>query len=553
VFRCLADHREQHGDRWLGALIVSMTRSTEDLLAVYVLARDPGLLLDGDQGRWCPLEVVPLFETIEDLRRAPEILDTYLRHPVVRASLRRRQQAEGAPEPVQQVMIGYSDSGKDGGIVRSFWSLYEAQRRLAEVGREHGVTVRFFHGRGGTIGRGAGPTHRFVKALPPHTVAADLRLTEQGESIAQTYANRVTAAHHLELLAAGTLRRHLEDTAGRTSPNTSGRPAPWPTSTADHSSRRAPRSPPACAPATRPSCGFTPCRSTCCSAGGPPGRQPDRARRPTCCPTCCSRSTPSPPASAPPGSLAATLDVVHGGETVGTPPPSTWRPQKPGAPMFALTLSLAFAAQPNHDGTVYPDYPDPLEVFVPSVPMGIFQTCADNGLNAVAALPSEDGHYNATRIESLTPYVLDMIGYQLWEATWTWTDASADCLPLAHDLVLFKGPAGAPPPANPVELLRVTMTSPTASWTYHPTGDTIHGYEHVLSSGITVKPGEELWMAIEMVRPSDDAVCQVLCTQAEGAGYNTYWSNATGPAYSWDPLENWYFDDDAEYRAEIRR
>jgi len=218
VYRYLAEHREKHGDAGLGALIVSMTRNAEDLLAVYVLARDSGLLLDGEKGRWCPLEVVPLFETIDDLERAPDILDTYLRHPVVRTSLRERQERDGAPEPVQQVMIGYSDSGKDGGIVRSFWSLYAAQRRLASVGRSHGVRVRFFHGRGGTIGRGSGPTHRFLKALPPHTSAGDVRLTEQGESIAQKYANRVTAAHHLELLAAGTLRRTLEDVAGRGDP-----------------------------------------------------------------------------------------------------------------------------------------------------------------------------------------------------------------------------------------------------------------------------------------------------------------------------------------------
>ena len=218
AYRCLAQARDAHGAAGLGALIVSMTRTAEDLLAVYVLARDAGLLIDDEHGRWCPLEVVPLFETIGDLQRAPQILDTYLSHPIVQTSLRRRQAAEGTEQPVQQVMIGYSDSSKDGGIVRSFWSLYEGQHRLAAVGREHGVTVRFFHGRGGTIGRGSGPTHRFLKALPPHTSACDVRLTEQGESIAQKYANRVTAAHHLELLAAGTLRRTLEDAADRTDP-----------------------------------------------------------------------------------------------------------------------------------------------------------------------------------------------------------------------------------------------------------------------------------------------------------------------------------------------
>lgn len=218
VYQRLADHRRQHGDAGLGALIVSMTRSLEDLLAVYVLARDGGLLLESEDGRWSPLEVVPLFETIDDLERAPGILDAYLSHPIVRNSLLKRQEARKMSEPVQQVMIGYSDSCKDGGIVCSFWSLYQGQRRLAEVGRKHGVRIRFFHGRGGTIGRGAGPTHRFVKALPTLTAAGDLRLTEQGESIAQNYANRVTASHHLELLAACTLYATAADKAGRKDP-----------------------------------------------------------------------------------------------------------------------------------------------------------------------------------------------------------------------------------------------------------------------------------------------------------------------------------------------
>jgi phosphoenolpyruvate carboxylase len=104
---------------------------------------------------------------------------------------------------VQQVMIGYSDSGKDGGLVSSFWALHRAQAALTEVGQRHGVRIRFFHGRGGTIGRGAGPTHRFLRAMPAGALGGDLRLTEQGETISQRYANRVTAAHHLELLSAG--------------------------------------------------------------------------------------------------------------------------------------------------------------------------------------------------------------------------------------------------------------------------------------------------------------------------------------------------------------
>ncbi|HMO05927.1 MAG TPA: phosphoenolpyruvate carboxylase [Kiritimatiellia bacterium] len=216
VYQVLARHRARYGSEGLGALIISMTRSVEDLLAVYVLARDSGLLERDGQGVFCPLEVVPLFETIEDLRRAPGIIEEYLSHHVVQRSLAFRAGPRG--ERVLQVMIGYSDSGKDGGIVASTWSLNRVQCQLAEVAVRHGVRIRFFHGRGGTIGRGAGPTHRFVRALPPGTIGSDLRLTEQGETISQKYANVVTAAHHLELLTAGIFSASVADLAGRSDP-----------------------------------------------------------------------------------------------------------------------------------------------------------------------------------------------------------------------------------------------------------------------------------------------------------------------------------------------
>ena len=218
VHRVVRDHRARYGDDGLGAFIVSMTRGPADLFAVLVLARDAGLLHRTEDGPACPLPVVPLFETIDDLHHAAATLDAFLAEPVVRRSLDLQARARGEPTAVQQVMIGYSDSGKDGGFTASFWGLYRAQSALAEVGRRHGVRVRFFHGRGGTIGRGAGPTHRFLQALPPGVLEGDLRLTEQGETIAQKYANRVTAAHHLELLLAGTLRVSLRDRAGHRDP-----------------------------------------------------------------------------------------------------------------------------------------------------------------------------------------------------------------------------------------------------------------------------------------------------------------------------------------------
>ena len=202
-YAVLYQHIERFGHRGIGSLIVSMTRSLSDLLVVYLLAREAGLTEMTDQGMVCKLPVVPLLETILDLENGPQILDDFLQHPVTRNSLAYRRELESM-DAVQQVMIGYSDSNKDGGILASLWSLNVAQRSLAEVGRKHGVRIRFFHGRGGTISRGAGPTHRFIAGLPAATIQGDMRLTEQGEMIAQKYANPYTALYNLELLQAGT-------------------------------------------------------------------------------------------------------------------------------------------------------------------------------------------------------------------------------------------------------------------------------------------------------------------------------------------------------------
>ncbi|SEA95795.1 phosphoenolpyruvate carboxylase [Rubrimonas cliftonensis] len=210
LMKVLRDHAATCGDEGLGAYIVSMTRSAADLFAVLLFAREAGMMRESADGPWMPLPIAPLLETIEDLQNGPAILEAFLDEPLVRRSLRRQADAAGLDAPVQQVMVGYSDSGKDGGIVASVWSLYRAQSAIAEAGARRGVRIRFFHGRGGTIGRGAGPTHRFLRALPPGAVAGDLRLTEQGETISQKYANRVTAAHQLELLMAGALGASLE-------------------------------------------------------------------------------------------------------------------------------------------------------------------------------------------------------------------------------------------------------------------------------------------------------------------------------------------------------
>jgi phosphoenolpyruvate carboxylase len=214
-YRVLAAHIERFGAAGIGALIVSMTRRLSDLLLVYVLAREAGLLRALPEGIVCLLPVVPLFETIEDLDGAPGMLRSFLEQPVTRNSLEFAAKRAGRPsEMIQQVMVGYSDSNKDGGIMASQWSLQRSQKQLAQSASHSGVALRFFHGRGGTVSRGAGPTHRFLEALPHGSLSGQMRLTEQGETIAQKYANPSTATYNLELLLAGVTATTVQHGAG---------------------------------------------------------------------------------------------------------------------------------------------------------------------------------------------------------------------------------------------------------------------------------------------------------------------------------------------------
>lgn len=207
TFNTLADFVRKYTTNALGSVIVSMTRNEFDLFTVYLMFRETGMLQSTDKGLVCPLPIVPLFETIEDLNQSPKVLDEFLSHPITRESLLYIQKKRGTAFPVQEVMIGYSDSNKDGGIIASAWNLFKAQRELAEVGQKHGVNIKFFHGKGGTISRGAGPIHWFLKALPGGALNGLIKVTEQGETIERKYANKVNAAHNLELIMAGTLLR----------------------------------------------------------------------------------------------------------------------------------------------------------------------------------------------------------------------------------------------------------------------------------------------------------------------------------------------------------
>jgi phosphoenolpyruvate carboxylase len=194
--RVLTLHVAKYGTAGLGALIVSMTRSVEDLFVVYLLAREAGLTEWKDGGLSCPLPVTPLFETMADLEAGPGIVKEFLSHPVTQRSL------AGGARPSLQMMVGYSDSNKDCGILASQWALHRAQAALSATAAEFKVRPVFFHGRGGTVGRGAGPTHFFMEALPGGSLQGHLRMTEQGETIAQKYAHFASAIYNIELLMA---------------------------------------------------------------------------------------------------------------------------------------------------------------------------------------------------------------------------------------------------------------------------------------------------------------------------------------------------------------
>ncbi len=210
-YKIIAAHINRYGDEGIGSLIVSMTRDVTDLLAVYLLEREAGLMASTPDGLASRVPVVPLFETIEDLDNSADILDRFLSHPVTINSLRLRKEKSPDGEVWQQVMIGYSDSNKDGGILASQWFLYQAQLRLTRIGEKHGIKISFFHGKGGSISRGAGPTHWFLRALPKGSLKGFIRLTEQGETIERKYANKGNAVYNIELLTAGTFAETLRN------------------------------------------------------------------------------------------------------------------------------------------------------------------------------------------------------------------------------------------------------------------------------------------------------------------------------------------------------
>ncbi len=205
LFHTMREVQEEFGERAAQTYIISMTKSATDLLRVLVLAREAGLVDLAREEPFSRLDVVPLFETQADLFKGPSIMKSLFADEVYKRQLKARGMQ-------QEVMLGYSDSAKDVGVVAAAWELYRAQESLAEVSRDAGVTLTLFHGRGGTVGRGGGsPVYRALTALPPDTVSGRIKITEQGEIISQKFGILSIAERSLEVMLTGTLMAHFND------------------------------------------------------------------------------------------------------------------------------------------------------------------------------------------------------------------------------------------------------------------------------------------------------------------------------------------------------
>lgn len=202
TFRAVAEMRLVGDRECVGVLILSMTRCAADVLGTYLLAKHGGLFNDAAAVERSALQVVPLLESINDLRRAGGLLKELLDVPLVQRTLHQHGN-------VQEVMVGYSDSNKDGGFFAASWELFKAQAEMTRLGNERGIKIAFFHGRGGSVSRGGSPTGRAVAALPAGTISGAFRVTEQGETVASKYAHRGTAHYQAELLASSVLQHVL--------------------------------------------------------------------------------------------------------------------------------------------------------------------------------------------------------------------------------------------------------------------------------------------------------------------------------------------------------
>ena len=202
VFDTIGQMRAQIGRRCIGNYVISMTHSASHIMEVIYLGFVSGLVERHDEGYHCELEVAPLFETIDDLGHIDSVLDSLLQNPVYKALLLK----SGG---TQEVMLGYSDSCKDGGIMSAAWGLYQAQQKVVQISTRHAINCRIFHGRGGTITRGGGPTHEAIMSQPPHTVQGQIKFTEQGEVLSHKYGNAETAVYELTMGITGLMKASM--------------------------------------------------------------------------------------------------------------------------------------------------------------------------------------------------------------------------------------------------------------------------------------------------------------------------------------------------------
>ena len=199
VFRGAVAAQKRYGHKIIHTSIISMSESVSDLLELAVLLKEVGLI---DREGTAAVNLVPLFETIGDLQACAGIMDAVFQNKHLAKIIASRGHS-------QEVMLGYSDSNKDGGFVTSGWELYKAEIALIEVYKKHGIKIRLFHGRGGSVGRGGGPSYDAILAQPPGAVAGQIRITEQGEIISSKYTNKEAARRNLNIIVAATLESTL--------------------------------------------------------------------------------------------------------------------------------------------------------------------------------------------------------------------------------------------------------------------------------------------------------------------------------------------------------
>ena len=213
VLRVMARMRTEVSPQAFGSYVISMTHQASHVLEVMLLARLAGLAGRNEHGWFCDIHITPLFETIEDLTRIEPLLTALLDTPTYLSLLK-------ASGNLQEVMLGYSDSCKDGGILASAWNLYEAQKQITALTAARNIECRLFHGRGGTIGRGGGPTHESILAQPQGTVRGQIKFTEQGEMVSYKYSNIETAVYELSVGVTGLIKasRSLIQPPGQDNP-----------------------------------------------------------------------------------------------------------------------------------------------------------------------------------------------------------------------------------------------------------------------------------------------------------------------------------------------